>query len=358
MDGVIGHFGAANALRAARYEDITARPPRKPAGGTDSQTTVGGMKSKVEAAKIVVRSSIRSRHRLGPQHDTLARVLAGGDEGTLIPARPASCKARKRWIGFFHHSKARCSWITALKKRCANWAEPVASRHGALRRRFAAGDDGAHLRRRWDGGLRAASLKFSAKEIASGKLSRIELVRRDDMMIYKTDSTARMDTDQHRIRRSHQGGAHVPANLVDSLVFRAFREKDWFTGSRDARPLPVQPSVLSVLICVHPWLKDEKSPPSASSSPSWQAPFTRGCPWDPQAGSHDARRHAIEEVYELMDAIEAGDDHEMAESLATCCWSRLPLPDGQGARRVAFREGHNSSWTSSSAGTPRLRPRR
>jgi len=27
------------------------------------------------------------------------------------------------------------------------------------------------------------------------------------------------------------------------------------------------------------------------------------------------RRHAIEEVYELIDAIEAGDDHEMAEEL-------------------------------------------
>jgi len=40
-----------------------------------------------------------------------------------------------------------------------------------------------------------------------------------------------------------------------------------------------------------------------------------GCPWDRQQNHMTLRRHAIEEVYELIDAIEAGDDHEMAEEL-------------------------------------------
>jgi MazG family protein len=40
-----------------------------------------------------------------------------------------------------------------------------------------------------------------------------------------------------------------------------------------------------------------------------------GCPWDREQSHHTLRRHAIEEVYELIDAIEAGDDHEMAEEL-------------------------------------------
>jgi uncharacterized protein YabN with tetrapyrrole methylase and pyrophosphatase domain len=40
-----------------------------------------------------------------------------------------------------------------------------------------------------------------------------------------------------------------------------------------------------------------------------------GCPWDREQDHHMLRRHAIEEVYELIDAIEAGDDHEMAEEL-------------------------------------------
>lgn len=41
----------------------------------------------------------------------------------------------------------------------------------------------------------------------------------------------------------------------------------------------------------------------------------QGCPWDREQTHLTLRRHAIEEVYELIDAIEARDDHEMAEEL-------------------------------------------
>lgn len=41
----------------------------------------------------------------------------------------------------------------------------------------------------------------------------------------------------------------------------------------------------------------------------------KGCPWDREQSHMTLRRHAIEEVYELIDAIEARDDHEMAEEL-------------------------------------------
>lgn len=40
-----------------------------------------------------------------------------------------------------------------------------------------------------------------------------------------------------------------------------------------------------------------------------------GCPWDREQNHMTLRRHAIEEVYELIDAIEAGDDVEMGEEL-------------------------------------------
>jgi MazG family protein len=40
-----------------------------------------------------------------------------------------------------------------------------------------------------------------------------------------------------------------------------------------------------------------------------------GCSWDREQTHLTLRRHAIEEVYELIDSIEAGDDHEMAEEL-------------------------------------------
>jgi len=40
-----------------------------------------------------------------------------------------------------------------------------------------------------------------------------------------------------------------------------------------------------------------------------------GCPWDREQSHQTLRWHAVEEVYELMDAIEAGDDGEMVEEL-------------------------------------------
>ena len=40
-----------------------------------------------------------------------------------------------------------------------------------------------------------------------------------------------------------------------------------------------------------------------------------GCPWDQQQNHHSIRLNAIEEVYELVDAIEAGNDDEMLEEL-------------------------------------------
>jgi MazG family protein len=40
-----------------------------------------------------------------------------------------------------------------------------------------------------------------------------------------------------------------------------------------------------------------------------------GCPWDREQDHQTLRWHAVEEVYELMDAIERGDDHELEEEL-------------------------------------------
>ncbi len=40
-----------------------------------------------------------------------------------------------------------------------------------------------------------------------------------------------------------------------------------------------------------------------------------GCPWDREQDHRSLRWHAVEEVYELLDAIEAGDDHELEEEL-------------------------------------------
>jgi tetrapyrrole methylase family protein/MazG family protein len=40
-----------------------------------------------------------------------------------------------------------------------------------------------------------------------------------------------------------------------------------------------------------------------------------GCPWDREQDHRSLRWHAVEEVYELVDAIESGDDQELEEEL-------------------------------------------
>src|SRR5216117_1287666 len=41
----------------------------------------------------------------------------------------------------------------------------------------------------------------------------------------------------------------------------------------------------------------------------------KGCHWDREQDHRTLRWHAVEEVYELLDAIEANDDHELVEEL-------------------------------------------
>src|SRR5476649_1910579 len=57
VDGVIENFGQPNARVIPTIERVNAGL-EKMAGGTDSETAVGGMASKIQAAKIVIRSGI------------------------------------------------------------------------------------------------------------------------------------------------------------------------------------------------------------------------------------------------------------------------------------------------------------
>lgn len=182
VDGVIENFGKANARVLPAIEDITSSV-EKLAGGTDSETAVGGMKSKVEAAKIVVRSGIPLVIASGRKHDTLARVLSGENEGTLFQPKPRKLQSRKRWIGFFHHAKGTLfvddGAKKALREQGKSLLPPGVTRFEGA---FVAGDvvricdvDGTEFAR----GL----AKFGASEIAAGKLTRVELVHRDDMVV-------------------------------------------------------------------------------------------------------------------------------------------------------------------------------
>src|SRR5208282_1840848 len=80
VDGVIENFGKANPQTISVVEKIDS-VLEKLAGGTDSDTAVGGMKSKIEAAKIAVRSGIPLVIASGKKKNVLAKILGGEDAG-------------------------------------------------------------------------------------------------------------------------------------------------------------------------------------------------------------------------------------------------------------------------------------
>jgi glutamate 5-kinase len=182
VDGVIENFSKANPKTISVIEQIDATI-EKLAGGTTSETAVGGMASKVQAAKIVVRSGIPLVIASGKKKNVLAKVLAGEDEGTLFVAQPNKLQGRKRWIAFFHHPKGALfvddGAKMALRESGKSLLPPGVAR---CEGEFAADDvvricdlDGTEFAR--------GIAKFSAGEIRAKKLERVELVHRDDLVI-------------------------------------------------------------------------------------------------------------------------------------------------------------------------------
>ena len=104
VDGLIENFGKANPRTVAAIENLDDTI-HKMAGGTRSETAVGGMASKLQAAKIVIRSGIPLVIASGRKKSVLASILEGREEGTLFVAQPSKLAGRKRWIAFFHRAQ-------------------------------------------------------------------------------------------------------------------------------------------------------------------------------------------------------------------------------------------------------------
>jgi glutamate 5-kinase len=182
VDGVVENFGKANPKTISTIEQIDDAL-EKIAGGTDSITAVGGMASKIEAAKIVVRSGIPMVIASGKKKNVLARITDSEDEGTLFVPQATKLQGRKRWIAFFHHPKGALfvddGAKTALRENGKSLLPPgVARCEGA----FAAGDvvricdlNGTEFAR--------GIAKFNGDEVRGRKLTRVELVHRDDLVI-------------------------------------------------------------------------------------------------------------------------------------------------------------------------------
>jgi glutamate 5-kinase len=182
VDGVIENFGKPGARTIPVIEKIDARLENL-AGGTDSETAVGGMASKIQAAKIVVRSGIPLVIASGRKKTTLARILAGAEEGTLFVPQPGGLRGRKRWIAFFHHAKGTlfvdAGARTALVEKGRSLLPPGVTRCDG---EFVTGDvlricgpDGQEFAR--------GIARFDAAAVRARKLPKEELVHRDDLVI-------------------------------------------------------------------------------------------------------------------------------------------------------------------------------
>jgi len=182
VDGVIENFGKPGAKTISKLERIDSTLEQM-AGGTDSATAVGGMASKVEAAKIVVRAGIPLVIASGRKKHTLARVMSGADEGTLFVPRPTRMSSRKRWIAFFHHP-AGSLFVDAGARKALRESGKSLLPPGIARCEgdFSAGEvlricdaNGTEFAR--------GIAQFSAAEIRAGKLSRTEVVHRDNLVV-------------------------------------------------------------------------------------------------------------------------------------------------------------------------------
>lgn len=182
VEGVIENYGRPGARTVPVVTAIDAAL-EKMAGDTNSATAVGGMKSKIQAAKIVVRSGIPMVIASGRKKNVLAQILDGAEEGTLFVPKPGKLRGHKRWIAFFHHPQGAL-WVDAgaedaLCHRGKSLLPPGIIRCDGA---FEAGavvsvcdQEGAEFGR----GL----VKFSAEEIRARKVPRTEVVHRDDLVI-------------------------------------------------------------------------------------------------------------------------------------------------------------------------------
>lgn len=182
VDGVIENFGKPSARVLPLIEKIDSGVENM-AGGTDSVTAVGGMSSKIAAARIAVRSGLPMVIASGRRKQTLARVLSGEAEGTLFVPEARKLRGRKRWIGFFHRPKGTlfvdAGARRALRENGKSLLPPGITR---CEGRFEAGEvvricdlDGTEFARGIAG--------FGAEEIQSRTLKRVEVVHRDNLVI-------------------------------------------------------------------------------------------------------------------------------------------------------------------------------
>ena len=182
VDGLIQDFGKDNP-RIVPSVNLIDDQIEGLGGGTQSATSVGGMASKLEAAKMVMRSGIPLVIASGRKPTVLAQVMAGETEGTIFVPQGERLKGRKRWIAFFHYPKGTLfvdnGARKALRESGKSLLPPGVTR---CEGEFASEDvvricdlDGTEFAR--------GIVEFDSAKITAGGLPRTEVVHRDNLVI-------------------------------------------------------------------------------------------------------------------------------------------------------------------------------
>ena len=181
-EGLIENFGKPDARLISTVPQIDAAIDHM-ASGTTSVTAVGGMATKIDAARIATRSGIPTLIANGHCGTVLPDLLSGREVGTFFVPQEGKLQGRKRWIAFFHHPKG--SLIVdegarrALREKGRSLLQVGVTE---CRGTFAAQDviricdeDGTEFAR--------GIARFASSEISPKAAREDELVHRDDLVI-------------------------------------------------------------------------------------------------------------------------------------------------------------------------------
>jgi glutamate 5-kinase len=181
-EGLIENFGKPDARLLTTVDSIDARIDQM-ASGTTSVTAVGGMSTKIDAARIATRSGIPTLIGSGANPTILDEMLAGTEVGTFFVPQEGRLKGRKRWIAFFHHPQGSLlvddGARRALREKGRSLLQVGVTE---CRGSFEADDviricdeDGTEFAR----GL----ARFASSAIVPGSARAEELIHRDDLVI-------------------------------------------------------------------------------------------------------------------------------------------------------------------------------
>jgi glutamate 5-kinase len=182
VEGLMENFGSDHSRVISSVAQIDSLVEQW-AGGTESETAVGGMATKIQAARIVMRAGIPMVIASGKRKDVLAAVLRGEEVGTVFVPQPLRMKGRKRWIAFFHHPQGTLVVDEGAKKALReNGKSLLPPGIISCAGEFAAGEiiricdaNGTEFAR--------GIAKHSARDIREKLRPRIEVVHRNDLVI-------------------------------------------------------------------------------------------------------------------------------------------------------------------------------